>query len=158
MRVLLILTLAVIPAASQSPLVRLVNATRPAGRDFQIGDRFEILITGAANQPVSVRTTVKGRMDWGPVIGRTDMSGRWSTTGQFEKSDFGDWSEVWTIGGKLANPAIHFSVGAPCLVKAGQAFMAMSGPNMVLPAKPRRDARRSRPHPTRILSGRRMAG
>src|ERR1700689_2788328 len=100
---------AVIPAVAQSPLVRIINATRPGSRDFQIGDRFEILITAAANQPVSVRTTMKGRMDWGPVIGRTDMSGRWSTTGQFEKSDFGDWSEVWTVGGRLANPRIHFS-------------------------------------------------
>src|ERR1700693_5378650 len=102
MRVLLVVALAVIPAAAQSPLVRLINSTRPASRDFQIGDRFEILITGAANQPISVRTATKGRMDGGPFIGRTDMSGRWSAAGQFEKSDFGDWSEVWTVGGKLA--------------------------------------------------------
>jgi hypothetical protein len=131
MRVLLIVALAVIPAAAQSALVRIVNTARPASRDFQIGDRFEILITGAANQPVSVRTTVKGRMDWGPVVGRTDMSGRWSATGQFDKDDFGGWSEVWTVGGKVADPTIQFSVSAPCL-KGGQGFMAMSGPNIVL--------------------------
>jgi hypothetical protein len=131
MRLLLVVALAAIPAAAQSPLVRLINATRPASRDFQIGDRFEILITGAANQPVSVRTTMHSRMDWGPVIGRTDMSGRWSTTGQFEKDDFGGWSEAWTVGGKLANPEIHFSVGAPCL-KGGEGFMASTGANMVL--------------------------
>jgi hypothetical protein len=131
MRVLLVLALAVIPAVAQTPLVRLINAAHPASRDFQIGDRFEILITGAANQPVSVRTTMNGRMDWGPVIGRTDMSGRWSTTGQFKKDDFGGWSEVWTVGGKLANPNIRFSVGAPCL-KGGQGFMAQTGINMVL--------------------------
>jgi hypothetical protein len=34
-------------------VVPLLNASRPAGRDFQIGDRFEILITGAPNQPLS---------------------------------------------------------------------------------------------------------
>jgi hypothetical protein len=130
-RALLVLAVAAMPAVAQSPLVRIVNATRPASRDFQIGDRFEILITAAANLPVSVRTTMKGRMDWGPVIGRTDMSGRWSTAGQFEKDDFGDWSEVWTVGGMVANPSIHFSVGAPCL-KGGRGFMAQSGPNMVL--------------------------
>ncbi len=111
--------------------MRLINATRPASRDFQIGDRFEILITGAANQPVSVRTTMQGRMDWGPVIGRTDMSGRWSTTGQFEKGDFGGWSEAWTVGGKLAKPEIHFSVGAPCL-KDGQGSVTMMGLYMAL--------------------------
>jgi hypothetical protein len=131
MRVLLVVALAVVPALAQSPLVRLINAARPASADFEIGDRFEILITGAANQPVSVRTTRQGQLDWGPVIGRTDMSGRWSTTGQFEKGDFGDWSEVWTVGGKLANPAIQFSVGASCL-KEGQAFMASTGLNRVL--------------------------
>jgi hypothetical protein len=131
MRVLLVVALAIIPAVAQSALVRIVNTARPASRDFQIGDRFEILITGAANQPVSVRTTVKGRMDWGPVIGRTDMSGRWSTTGQFEKDDFGGWSEVWTVGGKAAEPTIHFSVSAPCLKGLPQGFMAM-GQFMVL--------------------------
>lgn len=131
MRGLLILAVAVIPAVAQNPIAQLTNATRPASRDFQIGDRFEIVITGPANQPVSVRTTMKGRTDWGPIIGWTDTSGRWSTSRQFEKGDFGDWSEVWSVGGKLANPALHFSVGAPCL-KVGQGFAMVSGPNMVL--------------------------
>ena len=131
MRVLLIFAVAVIPAVAESPVARLTNSTRVAGSDFQIGDRYEIVITGTARQPVSVRTTMKGRTDWGPVIGWTDLSGRWSTTGQFEKGDFGDWSEVWTVGGKLANPAIHFWVGAPCL-KGGRSFAGGSGPNMFL--------------------------
>ena len=43
------------------------------------------------------------------------MSGRWSTTGQYEKGDFGDWGEAWTVGGRLAAPIVHFSVDAPCL-------------------------------------------
>src|SRR5207302_7809180 len=90
-----------------------------------------IVIAGAPNQPVSVRTTIKGRTDWSPVIGWTDSSGRWSATGSFEKEDFGGWSEVWTVGGKLAYPAIQFWVGAPC-IKGGQGSMMMSGPNMVL--------------------------
>src|SRR5258708_36049439 len=115
MRALLILVLGVIPAAAQSPLVRLINVSRPVSRDFQIGERFEILITGAPNQPVSVRTTMHGRTDWGPIIASTDSTGRWSTAGQFEKSDFADWSEVWTVGAKLASPAVQFSVDAPCL-------------------------------------------
>ncbi len=102
---------------------------RPFSRDFQVGDRFEILITGAPNQPVSVRTTMHGRTDWGPVIGSTDSTGRWSKAGQFEKSDFGDWSEVWTVGGKLASPAIHFSVNAPCL-PGRPGFQVSTGYNM----------------------------
>lgn len=131
MRVLLILVVAVAHAIAQSPVVQLTNATRPARNDFQIGDRYEIVITAAAGQPVSIRTTMKGRTNWGPVIGWTDLGGRWSATGQFEKGDFGDWSQVWTVGGKLAKPAIQFYVGAPCL-QGGQSFALVSGPNTVL--------------------------
>jgi hypothetical protein len=116
---LLILVASAIPALAQTPEVRLTNVSRPAGSDLQVGDRFEIVLAAAANQPVSVRTTRQGRMDWSPVIGWTDKSGRWSTTGQFEKGDFGDWSEVWTVGGKLAKPIVQFFVGAPCL-KGGE--------------------------------------
>jgi hypothetical protein len=131
LRILLVLALAIVPLAAQGPVVRLINASRPTSTDFQIGDRFEIVITGAANQPVSVRTTMQGRTDWGPVIGWTDLSGRWSTTGQFEKSDFGDWSEVWTVGGRRANPDVHFFVGAPCL-KGGQGFFSQFSLAMVM--------------------------
>jgi hypothetical protein len=131
MRVLFALLVIVIPAAAQNPLVRLVNASHPASSVFQVGDRFEVLVTGAPNQSVSVRTTMNGRTGWGPIIGWTDGTGRWSTAGQFEKSDFGGWYEVWTVGGKLASPAVEFSISAPCL-PGGQGFAAMSGPNMML--------------------------
>jgi hypothetical protein len=36
-------------------------------------------------------------------------------TGQFGRVDFGDWTEVWTVGGKLASPTLQFAVSAPCL-------------------------------------------
>ena len=129
MRVLLIWFVAALPVIAQSPVVRLTNATRPGSNEFQIGDQYEIVITGAASQPVSVRTTTKGAMDWGPVTGWTDLSGRWSTTGRIEKGDLGGWSAVWTVGGKLAIPAIHLLVIAPCL-KGGWGQAGGSGPNM----------------------------
>jgi hypothetical protein len=123
---LLLVVLLVFPAFAQSPSARLINATRP-GHDFQIGDRFEILITGAPqNKPVSVRTTTNGRTDWGPIIGLTDIDGRWSTTGKFERADFGDWSEVWTVGGKTANPIIQFSVNAPCSKEGKMSAIVMN--------------------------------
>lgn len=124
MRILLLLGVAGLAASAQGPVVRIANATRPSGTDFRIGDRFEIVVTGTAGQPVSVRTTMNGRTDWGPVIGSTDRNGRWSTDGQFEKGDFGDWSEVWTVGGKVANPVVHFSVDAPCL-ESGHGMMSV---------------------------------
>jgi hypothetical protein len=131
MRVLLILALAIVPAAAQTPLVSLINVTHPSSPAFEIGDRFEIVISGAPGQPVSVRTTRQGHTDWSPAIGSTDSTGRWSTSGQFEKNDFGDWGEMWTIGGKLASPAIHFLVNAPCLPGA-YAMSWVSGPNAAL--------------------------
>lgn len=130
MRILLTLVLAIVPAAAQIPLVSLLNASRPGG-DFQIGDRFDIVITAAPNQLVSVRTSRQGRTDWSPVVGSTDSTGRWSTSGQFEKTDFGSWGEMWTVGGKLASPVIQFSVNAPCLASVRNQFW-MSGPNMGL--------------------------
>jgi len=127
-RIVFLLALACIPATAQSPVVRLTNTTRPAASEFQIGDQYEIVIAAAAGRPVSVRTTMNARRDWGPVIASTDMNGRWSTAGRFEKGDFGEWSEIWTVGGKLATPAIHFSVSLPCL-GGGQGYMSQSGLN-----------------------------
>jgi hypothetical protein len=131
MRVLFALAMAVIPATAQNSFVRLLNASHPANKVFQVGDRFEISIISAPNQPISVRTTMDGRTDWGPILGSTDSTGRWSTTGQFEKSDFGSWDEVWTVGGKLASPAVHFSVNAPCL-PGGQGSVVSTGRHMML--------------------------
>jgi hypothetical protein len=130
MRVLFALLMVVIPAAAQNPLVRILNSSRPASSVFQVGDRFDVLVTGAPNQPVSVRTTMNGRTGWGPIIGWTDGTGRWSTAGQFEKNDFGSWYEVWTVGGKLASPVLQFSVNAPCL-PGGRGMAFTSGPNVM---------------------------
>jgi hypothetical protein len=128
MRVLLVLVASAVSALAQTPMVRLVNTSRPASRDFQIGDQFEILITGAPHQPISVRTIMNGTTDWSPVIASTDDTGRWSTTGRFEKNDFGGGSEIWTVGGRLASPRISFTVQAPCLPR-GRIFQGGSGPN-----------------------------
>ena len=131
MRVLLLFAAGLIPAAAQSPLVRLINLSHPFSGEFQIGDRFEIQITGAAGQPISVRTIRQGQTDWGPLFASTDSSGRWSTAGQFEKSAFGGWTEIWTVGGRLATPAVQFDVKAPCL-SGGSGHVAQSGPNVSL--------------------------
>jgi hypothetical protein len=163
MRGLLLLVSVIIPAAAQSPLVRLVNASHPVSTDFEIGDHFQIVISGAPNQSVSVRTTRLGRTDWSPVIGSTDSSGRWTTAGQFEKSDVGDWQETWTIGGKLAGPAIRFSVKAfaPCLPGA-QVFVSIFGPNTFLTCDtaegPRTFAPPSASEPFRTPDGRLVPG
>jgi hypothetical protein len=131
MRILLVLALSAISASAQTPLVRIVNTSRPASGDVLVGDQFEILITGAPRQPISVRTVMNGSTDWGPVIATTDDMGRWSTTGRLQKDDFGAWTELWTVGGKLASPRVSFMVLAPCLPGA-PSFMASTGAPWVL--------------------------
>jgi hypothetical protein len=42
------MVLAMIPAAAQGSLVRMVNVSHPASVNFEIGDQFEILIPVAA--------------------------------------------------------------------------------------------------------------
>jgi hypothetical protein len=131
MKALIVFAMGVVAVAAQSPTARIINASRPGSADFQVGDRFEVVLTGAPNLPVSVRTMRQGKTDWGPVIARTDSSGRWSTAGQFEKQDFGGWREIWTVGGKVANPVVDFSVNGPCL-PGGRAMISQSGLNEML--------------------------
>ncbi len=131
MRILAFLLIGATSAVAQNPLVRLINTTHPASRTFEVGDRFEILVTGAPGQPVSVRTTMENLTDWGPIIGSTDSAGRWSTAGQFDKKDFRGWREVWTVGGKLASPVVEFSVNAPCL-PGGEGMTLSTGLHMAL--------------------------
>lgn len=130
-RVLPMFILCLAPLAAQTPAVRLLNLSHPLSSTFQVGDRFEVQVTGVPGQPISVRTVRQANTDWSPVVASTDSAGRWSTTGQFDKSDFGSWSEIWTVGGKLANPVIQFDVKAPCL-PAGRGGAFMSGPNVIL--------------------------
>ncbi len=122
MRMFFMLAMATI---AHGQVVDIINMTHPASNEFQIGDRFEIRIRGMADQPISVRTIRNGRIDWGPIINRTDASGLWAMNGRFERQDFGEWNEAWTVGGKLAKPVIHFSVGAPCL-QGRQGLIMMS--------------------------------
>jgi hypothetical protein len=130
-RTLSIFIVFVTSLAAQNAAVKITNASRPGSTDFQVGDRFEVVVTGAPNLPVSVRTMRQGRTDWGPVVAYTDAGGRWSTQGQFEKQDFGQWSETWTVGGRVANPVIVVSVTGACL-PGGQRLLSGSGPNVAL--------------------------
>jgi hypothetical protein len=131
MKVLIVFVMAAIAASAQNAAVKITNLSRPGSADFQVGDRFEVVVTGAPDLPVSVRTSRQGRTDWGPVIAHTDTGGRWSTQGQFEKQDFGGWWEIWTVGGKVASPVIGLSVQGSC-IPGGKAMISTSGPNEVL--------------------------
>jgi len=130
MRATVIFLVSAASLAAQNPGVKIVNLTRAGSTDFQVGDSFEVFISGMPNQPISVRTSRNyGRTDWGPFIDRTDATGQWSTRGKFDKVDFGGWDEAWTVGGQLANPVVGFGVAAPCL-PGKQGMIWTSGPNV----------------------------
>ncbi|MGC2662139.1 MAG: hypothetical protein WA324_29600 [Bryobacteraceae bacterium] len=128
MRFALILAFAAALVAGQSPVAQISNISRPGANGFQMGDRFQIAVTGAPDQPVSVRTIDNGRTDWGPVIGQTDSNGHWSTQGQFRDGDFGSIAEVWSVGSR-ATPLIRISIEASCL-KDGRTSVAYLGAAM----------------------------
>jgi hypothetical protein len=126
MKLLIVFVAATLAAAAQSPTAKIVNTSR-SGSEFKVGDRFEIVVTGRANQPVSVRTTRNyAATDWSPVLGWTDTSGRWSTSREFVKADFGSWEQAWTVGDQLANPVVSYGVGAPC-IPGGRGMIFNSG-------------------------------
>ena len=114
---------------AQTPGAQLVNLSRVGSTDFQVGDRFELVITAWANEPVSVRTTRNSVADWSLIIGWTDQSGHWSREGQFEKADFGLWNQGWTVGGKRTVQPLTFFVTGSCLTNRPGA-MEQSGPNI----------------------------
>jgi hypothetical protein len=59
--VLIFLAATAIPA---TPSVRLTNLSRPASNDFQVGDRFEVVISGPANSPVSLPESYDTAEGW----------------------------------------------------------------------------------------------
>ncbi|HZU24355.1 MAG TPA: hypothetical protein VFA04_02475 [Bryobacteraceae bacterium] len=147
--------------AAQTPTVHMLNLSHPGAADFQIGDRFQAVVAGPPGAPVSLRTIANGRTDWGPVIANLDDAGEWSTTGQFATADFGDWTHVWTVGGKLATPVVELSVQPPCL-KGGFALTSVSSRAVSVQcdtAEGRRTfATRSDTEPFRTPDGRWVAG
>lgn len=94
----------------------LINTSRP-GQSFQVGDSFQLTITGAPNSTVTeAQATQNGTVvgtGWSP--GSTNSSGQLVITGTFAASDIGSWTEQWTVGSQPAGstPAkLSFSIAA----------------------------------------------
>lgn len=86
------------------------NLSRP-GQSFQVGDQWQITVSGAASQPVSGSATKDGASLGTTPFGSTDASGQRVLTGSFGASTVGSWVEVWSVGGVQA-PPISFTVAA----------------------------------------------
>lgn len=96
------------PASSTPATASLTNTSRP-GYAFQVGDSFQLVISGTPGQPVSVTATQNGRSLGTTVYGTTDPSGRLTITGTMDPSTVGNWNELWMVGA-AGVPALSFSV------------------------------------------------
>src|SRR2546422_9738405 len=86
----------------------------------------------SAGIPLSRKTRTSSNVPTGvPLLARPIAQVDGLPAGSSRRADFGDWSEIWTVGDKLASPAIQFSVNAPGL-PGGQGHSLISGPNIVL--------------------------
>ena len=91
--------------------LRLTNLTSGNASSFQVGDKWQISITGASpNKPVIVTGTQNGKTSTTPM-GTTDASGNWAITGTMDASTVGSWSEQWSVGGVVIGQ-LSFTVGA----------------------------------------------
>jgi hypothetical protein len=92
------------PAASGSagggPAVfSFTNLTSGNNSVFNVGDRWQIQISGAApNAPVSLAGGQNGA-NTTTAMGTTDSTGSFATNGQMTAAEVGSWTEAWTVGG-----------------------------------------------------------
>jgi len=91
----------------------LSNASRP-GQSFQVGDQFQLVITGPANAQVTeTQATQNGAVvgsSWN--AGQTDSTGKLVITNTFGSGDIGTWAETWSVMGGGNMPTLNFTVNA----------------------------------------------
>ena len=86
------------------------NVSRP-GQPFQVGDSWQLVITGTPNQPVSGSATQNGTSQGTSAFGSTDQSGQLVLSGVFAPGTVGTWRELWTVGTSPA-AVLSFTVAA----------------------------------------------
>jgi hypothetical protein len=88
--------------------VQLTNTSRP-GQTFQVGDKFTLVVTGAANQAVTGSGTQNGVSKGTTPYGNTDSAGKFTISGTMTPDTVGTWTEVWTVGG-VPSAQLSFTV------------------------------------------------
>ena len=75
------------------------NLTSGNNAVFNVGDRWQIQIVGAApNSPVAVVGGL-GSSSSTAAMGTTDSTGAFTMNGQMSAAQVGTWAEQWTVGG-----------------------------------------------------------
>lgn len=121
-------------APSSTPAVpasaTFTNVSRPGQSSFQVGDSWQLVITGGPNQPVSGSASQNGNSLGTTSYGSTDSTGKLVLTGTMDATTVGNWAELWTVGASAA-PVLTFAVaplaGAPnSTAAAGSSSDALS--------------------------------
>lgn len=98
----------------QAITVQLQNLTNPSiSPNMNVGDTWEITITGPANSPVTLQGTFNGVAFPNTPEGTTDANGNFTKQGTADASTVGNWYELWMVNGQLASPEIDFTVSQP---------------------------------------------
>ena len=106
------------PGAAQFSFTNLTSGNNSS---FNVGDRWQIQITGSApNSPVSVQGGQAGSSSTA-AMGTTDSAGAFTMNGQMTAAQVGQWSELWTVGGVQVGPAVSFTVNPAPGAAAGSA-------------------------------------
>lgn len=90
------------PPYPQSPATPttavLTNLTAP-GQQLEVGDQWQLVITGPANSSVTGSSTQNGGTPSTNNFGSTDSTGKLTLGGTFGPGDQGAWLETWTVSG-----------------------------------------------------------
>lgn len=108
-----------------NPAFTFTNLTSGNNSSFNVGDRWQIQIIGAApNSPVSVVGGQSGA-NTTASMGTTDSGGNFATNGQMTAAEVGPWQETWTVGGRQV-ASFSFTV-SPTGSAAGNSTTATGG-------------------------------
>lgn len=91
--------------------VRLVNSSGGSSSAFNVGDSWQITVTGPPNSQVVASATQNGASLGSTSMGVTNSQGQLVLAGTMGSSQVGNWVETWTVGGQSAG-SISFSVAA----------------------------------------------
>lgn len=92
--------------------VRLVNTSGGSNSSFNVGDSWQIVVTGPPNSSVTASASQNGTSLGSSTMGTIGSNGQLTLTGTFAASQVGNWTETWQVAGQAAG-SISFSVGAP---------------------------------------------
>ena len=87
-------------STGSNPSFTFTNLTSGNNSSFNVGDRWQIQITGAAPNAAVVVNGGQTGANASSQMGTTDSTGSFSMNGQMDASQVGSWSEQWTVGGK----------------------------------------------------------